>query len=385
MIKYINELKREELNGKKVLLRVDFDVPLRQLPITNNQPLTKIGEDFRIKAQKETIDYLISAGAKVLLVGHSGHDASDASFGPVVEELGEILGQTLTLVPHSELGGVHKLFEVSQLLLLDNIRQDSREVKNDEGLAVSLSNGFDYYVSNAFAVMHRNHASVAAIAQQLPAYAGLLVKKEIEKLGEAVNEPAEGKILILGGAKISTKLPVIKNFIDKAEKILIGGALANNFFQARCIKVGTSVVDNSVEPDVISEKIILPQDVLITDDKTGSSDAESSPIKDIDPNQAILDIGPETAKHYAEIIGGAKIVIWNGPMGLSEIDAFTEGTRVVAKAVATMERSIVGGGDTIAAIDKLGLMSQYDFISTGGGAMLEFLAGNKLPGLDVLG
>jgi len=385
MIKYINELKREELNGKKVLLRVDFDVPLRQLPITNNQPLTKIGEDFRIKAQKETIDYLISAGAKVLLVGHSGHDTSDASFGPVVEELGEILGQTLTLVPHSELGGVHKLFEVSQLLLLDNIRQDSREVKNDEGLAVSLSNGFDYYVSNAFAVMHRNHASVAAIAQQLPAYAGLLVKKEIEKLGEAVNEPAEGKILILGGAKISTKLPVIKNFIDKAEKILIGGALANNFFQARGIKVGTSVVDNSVEPDVISEKIILPQDVLITDDKTGSSDAESSPIKDIDPNQAILDIGPETAKHYAEIIGGAKIVIWNGPMGLSEIDAFTEGTRVVAKAVATMERSIVGGGDTIAAIDKLGLMSQYDFISTGGGAMLEFLAGNKLPGLDVLG
>src|SRR3989344_8580141 len=188
MIRYIYELKREELNGKKVLLRVDFDVPLAQPPTANNQLPTKIGEDFRIKAQKETIDYLISAGAKVLMVGHLGHGVSDASFYPIVEELGEILGQTLTLVPHSELGGVDpeqgregtqrasasygvdKLFKISQLLLLDNIRQDSREIQNDDGFARELANSFDYYVNNAFAVMHREHASVVAITRYLKSY-----------------------------------------------------------------------------------------------------------------------------------------------------------------------------------------------------------------------
>ncbi|MDO8669042.1 MAG: phosphoglycerate kinase, partial [Candidatus Buchananbacteria bacterium] len=372
---YINELKKEDLENKKVLLRVDFDISILD---------GKIAENFRIKAQKETVDYLISAGAKVLMVGHLGHDVSSLSFTPIVEELGEILGQTLTLVPHSELGEVNKLFEVSQFLLLDNIRQDSRETENDDGFAAELAKGFNYYVNDAFAVMHREHASVVAITKHLPSYAGFLIKKEIENLEQAMKAPAEGKILVLGGAKISTKLPVIKNFLKKAEKILIGGALANNFFQAQGINVGASVVDGRVKPDVNSDKIILPQDVLIADDKTGGSGAEISLVKDIDPNQAILDIGPETVKQYAKIIKGAKMVIWNGPVGLSEIDAFAEGTHVVAKAVASMERSIIGGGDTIAAVNKLGLLDRYSFISTGGGAMLEFLASNKLPGLEAL-
>ncbi|MBI2670209.1 MAG: phosphoglycerate kinase [Candidatus Yanofskybacteria bacterium] len=413
-MKYINELKKEELNNKKILLRVDFDVPLTQSPTTNpegetlspygagRQSLTKIGDNFRIKAQKETIDYLISFGAKVLLVGHLGHDVSGASFGPIVEELGEILGQTLTLVPHSELDGINpergregtqrasalygvdKLFGVGPLLLLDNIRQNSREIQNNEELAVSLSNGFDYYVNDAFAVMHRNHASVVAITRHLPSFAGFLIKKETESLRRALEAPVDGKVLVLGGAKISTKLPVIKNFLDKAEKILIGGAVANNFFKARGINVGASMVDNEFLLDVESEKIILPEDVLISEDKTGDSGAETSPIENIDSSHLILDIGPETAKHYAEIIKTAKMVIWNGPMGLSEVEVFAEGTRDIAKAVASAAKSIVGGGDTVAAVDKLDLLDRYSFVSTGGGAMLEFLAGNRLPGLEVL-
>src|SRR3989344_632144 len=231
MMKFIDELKKEELDGKKVILRADLDVPLRQLPTANHQSSTKIGDDFRIRAQKETLDYLVDAGAKILVVAHLGHEVSDKSFAPVVEEIGKILGQTLTLVPHAELASVDILFRGGQVLLLDNIRQDEREVQNDEGLAAELSNGFDYYVDDAFATAHRSHASIVAVTKHLPAYAGFLIKKETENLKQAMEAPTEGKILVLGGAKISTKLPVIKNFLDRAEKILIGGALANNFFK----------------------------------------------------------------------------------------------------------------------------------------------------------
>ncbi|MBI2062769.1 MAG: phosphoglycerate kinase [Candidatus Yanofskybacteria bacterium] len=374
-MKYLSDLKKQELNGKRVLLRVDFDVP-----ILNG----KIVEDFRIKSSKESLDYLINYGAKVLLIGHLGHDTSNASFGPIVEGLGEILGYTLTLVPHSELPNIDVLFAAGQTLLLDNIRQDPREIKNDEGLAVSLSKGFDYFINDAFAVTHRNHASVVAITKCLPSYAGFLIKKETENFKQAMESPVEGKILVFGGAKISTKLPVIKNFLDKAEKILIGGALANNFFKVRGIDVGASVVDDDFLLNIESEKIILPEDLLISDDKSGQSGGEIQQVKNIDPGHLILDIGPETAKHYTEIIKAAKIVIWNGPMGLSEIDAFAGGTRKIAEATASASKSIIGGGDTIAAVDKIDLLGRYSFVSTGGGAMLEFLAGNKLPGLEVL-
>jgi phosphoglycerate kinase len=289
-------------------------------------------------------------------------------------------------VPHAELASVDLLFEKCQLLLLDNIRQDSREIQNDEGLAVSLSNGFDYYVDSAFAVMHREHASIVAITKHLPSYAGLLTKKEVEGLSRAINAPADGKIFVLGGAKISTKMPVIKNFIDRAEKILIGGALANDFFQAQGINVGISVVDDTVSSDVRSENIILPGD-FITNIKGGDSDSIRlyKKVINIGAAEAILDIGPKTAEEWAEMIERSKMVIWNGPMGYFEHKDFEEGTEVIAEAVAKVEHSIIGGGDTIAAVDKFGFLDKYGFVSTGGGAMLEFLAGNKLPGLEALG
>lgn len=381
MIKYSNELKKEDLAGKKVLLRADLDVPIERVQGSG----FRVQEDFRIKAQKETVDYLLNNGAKVLMMAHLGHEVSDASFGPVVEEIGEILGQKIVLFPLGEFLTGNCNLETVNLALLDNLRQDKREVENDEGFARELSDGFDIYVNNCFATMHREHSSLVAITKFLPSYAGLLVRKEIENLKQTMDASAEGKVLVLGGAKISTKLPVIKNFLRKAEKILIGGALANDFFEAQGINVGASVVDQSVEPDVKNEKIILPEDVLISNDKTGKSAAEPYPVKDIPPSHLILDIGPETAKHYSEIIQNAKMVIWNGPMGYFESKSFEEGTEIIAQAVARAERSVIGGGDTIAAVNKFGLLDKYTFVSTGGGAMLEFLAGNKLPGLEALG
>ncbi len=376
MIKFLDQLSESDLKGKKVLLRVDFDVTVKD---------EKIEDDFRIKSHKEAIDYLVNNGAKVLLVSHIGHDDPSRTFEPIIEQIGEILNHILTLVPHSELTSLDLLFNASQVLLLDNIRQDPREIQNDDGFAVSLSNGFDFYVNDAFAVSHRKHTSVAAITKYLPSYGGFLIKKEIDNLSKAIAAPAEGKVLVVGGAKISTKLPVIKNFIDKAEKILIGGALANDFFQSQGISIGNSVTDDNVSPDVKSPNIILPHDILVSSDKTGQSGVELSPIKNINSDQTILDIGSETAKSFADIIKNSKMVIWNGPMGLSEVKAFAAGTVAVARAVAGASYSIVGGGDTITAADKLGLLDHYSFVSTGGGAMLDFLAGNDLPGLVALG
>lgn len=400
MIKYIDELKKEDLGGKKVLLRADLDVPLAQQSVPSSQlaaqnlkpkaesskPKATIAESYRIKAQKETLDYLEDNGAKVLMVAHLGHEVSDVSFGSVVEEIGEILGQKIVLFPLGEfLTGNCKL-ETVNLVLLDNIRQDKREMENDEKFAQELSNGFDIYVNNCFATMHREHASLVAITKFLPSYAGLLVKKETENLKQAMDAPADGKILVLGGVKISTKLPVIKNFVDRAEKILVGGALANDFWQAQGINIGSSIVDDSIAPDVRSENIILPRD-FITGTRSGDSESVRvyKKVANVGAKEAILDIGPETAEEWAEVIERAKMVVWNGPMGYFESKNFEEGTEVVAQAVARAERSIVGGGDTSAAVNKFGLPDHYGFVSTGGGAMLEFLAGNKLPGLEALG
>ena len=380
-MKYISDLKKEELKGKKVLMRSDLNVLLAQLPIANFQ-LPIIAEKFRIKAQKETFDYLVGSGAKVLLVAHL--NAGD-SFLPITDQIGEVLGQTLILVPHSELKKVAELFSEYPVLLLDNIRQDKRELENNDELARQLTDGFDFYINNDFAVCHRKHASVSAITRYLPSYGGFLLKKEIENLTKRINIPAKGKTLVLGGAKISTKLPVIKNFLGKAENILVGGALANDFFKAKGINVGLSLVDDSVPVNLtMSDVVKLPEDILISKDKTGQAEAEPYPVKDLDSEHLIVDIGPETAKHFAEIIKKSSLAIWNGPMGISEVEKFSEGTKLIAQAVAKVKHSVVGGGDTIAAVDKFGLLDKFSYVSTGGGSMLAFLAGEELPGLEAL-
>ncbi|MBI4160370.1 MAG: phosphoglycerate kinase [Candidatus Yanofskybacteria bacterium] len=377
---YLDELKPEALAGKKVLLRVDFNAPVPKLPFALKPNIVPPDiETFRIKAHKHTLDYLVNAGAKVTLVSH--HDILK-SFEPIVGQLGDILARRLELI---SLGKLQAPGGQGDLVLLDNIRQDPREEQNDDGFAAGLAEGFDLYVNDAFSVSHRNHATVAAITKFLPAYGGLLLKKEIENLAQAIETPMAGKVLIIGGAKISTKEPVIKNFLDKAEKILIGGAIANDFFQAQGIKVGNSIVDDLITPDFTSPKILLPEDILVSADLSGASVAAARQVADIGAEEIIVDLGPKSAQKFAEIIADSSIAIWNGPLGLAEVEAFAGGTKAVAQAVAAAKHSIIGGGDTIAAADKLGLLSKFSFVSTGGGAMLEFLAGNKLPGLEALG
>jgi len=235
-----------------------------------------------------------------------------------------------------------------------------------------LTEGFDFYINNAFAVCHRKHASVSAVTKFLPAYAGLLVTEEVAKLQEAVNAPKQGKIVIMGGAKSATKISVIKNFLNKADKILLGGVIVNDILKERGEYIGDSVADeNSAELlaglDLSTPELVIPNDFAKLNDK-------------------ILDIGPKSIDRYIDLIRGAKMVIWNGPLGLFEDDRFALGTNSIAEAVSALKvPTILGGGDTIAAISKLGLLDKFSFVSTGGGAMLEFLAGNKLPGLEALG
>lgn len=378
MIKFISELKKEDLNGKKTMLRVDFDVPAVG---------GKIVESFRIAAHRETINYLLGNGAKVALVSHI---STTGSFEQLVGQISLILGREFAFAPFSEHQSLPEKLATEDLILLDNIRQDPREVKNDDGLARSLARGFDYYVDDAFAVAHRDHASVSAITKFLPSYGGLLLKNEIENLFRAINLPKAGKVLVIGGAKISTKLPVIKNFLVKAEKILIGGALANNFFKFKGIEVGRSLVDNESlgalsELDLNAPELVLPQDAFVATDRSGAGQINASEIKNLSVDEIMVDIGPKTAEDFCRIIKNSLTVIWNGPMGLSEVDLFSNGTRAVAQAVVGVKNSIIGGGDTITALERFGLLANAGYVSTGGGAMLKFLAGDKLPGLEALG
>lgn len=356
------------LKDKKILLRADFDVPVGK----DN----KIIEPFRILKQKALIDDLINKGAKVVMVAHIS--ATD-SFAELMPQLHILLGHEIGFIKKVE--DIAGYFENYQGVgLLENIRQFNGETENNETFAKSLSDGFDLYINNAFAVCHRNHASVSAITKFLPSYAGPLVEEETGRLSKAVEAPKEGKILIIGGAKAQTKVPVIKNFLNKAEKILLGGVVANDFLKARGVDVGNSIVDDNYQEllaglDLNNPSLFAPKDFNIFENK-------------------ILDIGPETVKEYSEIIKNSKMIIWNGPMGMFEDERFAAGTKIVAEAIADSTAfKIAGGGDTIAALNKFGLTGKFDasagpgagFISTGGGAMLKFLAGNRLPGLEALG
>lgn len=340
MMKLITELSEKELYGKKVLVRVDFNVPVSD---------GKILETFRIKAHKETIDYLINYGAAITLISHSA----------VVENFKSLLGQIKTILGTEDFS------------LYDNVRKHNGEEMNDENFAKKLANSFDIYVNDAFSVSHRNHASIVAITKFLPSYAGLLMIKEIENLNKTIKSPKEGKTLILGGAKIDTKFPIIKNFLNKAEHILIGGAIANVFLKAEGVDIKDSLTDDHFLEDaknILKEKnIIIPGDYVISDDM-------------------ILDIGQKTIDQFVKIINKSKIVIWNGPLGKAEIPEFSYSSEKVAKTVIDSGVfSVIGGGDTIAFLEKNGLIGKFSYVSTGGGAMLQFLSGKTLPGLTALG
>lgn len=348
-----------DLKNKNVLLRVDFDVPVAD---------GKILEGFRIEKQKETLDHLVKNGAKVVMVAHIS--AAD-SFAELMPQLHLMLGHEINFLKSIE--EIPKYLDAyAGPALLENIRKFPGETDNSPELAAKLARGFDLYVNNAFAVCHRGHASVSAIAGLLPSCAGFLIEEETGRLGQALLEPKAGKVVIMGGAKAETKVPVVKNFLDKADKILIGGVVANDILKEKGHDIGSSLADtNSKELldglDLDSPVLGIPSDFRISEDR-------------------ILDIGPETEKEFTGILENATVIIWNGPMGLFENPDFAHGTQAVAKAMINSKAAkIIGGGDTITAVDSMGLLGKFDFVSTGGGAMLSFLAGEEMPGLKAIG
>ena len=360
-----------QLNNKKVLLRCDFDVPVRSsegakegVPVVDG----KILEKFRIEKQKPVIDFLLKQSAVVMVA----HIKAVKSFKEIMPELENLLGHKFGFIDSlGELGSKTTNLKPGQLYLLENIRNWPGEEKNDEIFAKMLADGLDIYINNCFSTSHRKHASVSAITKFLPSYAGFLLEEETAQLEKMISIPREGKIFIMGGAKTKTKIPVIKNFIDKAQNILVGGVVANDILKEMGVDIGLSVADRDTAGlleglDIRDKRLMIPLDFNIHERK-------------------IYDIGPNTIRDYVSMINGAKVIIWNGPMGLFEDERFSRGTYAIAEAVAKSEGfKTIGGGDTIAAVNKLGLLDKYDFVSTGGGSMLEFLGGNKLPGLEAL-
>ncbi|MBK5278493.1 MAG: phosphoglycerate kinase [Bacteroidia bacterium] len=348
-----------DLKDKKVLLRVDFNVPVTE----NNQ----IDDTFRVKKQKEIIDYLISHGAKVIMTSHI---TTVSSFADLIPQFHILLGLEINFI--KSVADIGKYFQnYAGPALLENVRQNEGEEKNDPEFAKELAEGFDLYINNAFGECHRNYASVSAITKCLPSYAGPLLEQEIVQLSKVIEAPKEGKVVIMGGAKASTKVPVIKNLINLSEAILLGGVVANDVLKEKDQDMGSSVVDADSHEllaglDLNDSRLVIPKDFIIFDNK-------------------ILDIGDETMHFYLDIVSKAKTIIWNGPLGLFENPVFAKGTNEIAQAiVASSAFKVIGGGDTISAVDKIGLLDKFDFVSTGGGAMLAFLAGDKLPGLEAL-
>ena len=348
---------------KKVLLRVDFNVPIKN---------KKISETYRIKANKETINFLINHGA---IIGLVSHITAIDSFEPILNQIKEVLSIDLDFINDCIGESVETSLNRTKpgsTFLLENVRKYEGEEKNDINFAKNLAEPFDLYINNAFSASHRNHASLVAITRFLPSYTGFLFVKEIDNLNKALKMPKENKTLIIGGAKIGTKLPVIKNFLDKAENILIGGAIANVFLKAKKRDIKKSLTDDNLLPEAKklleeSNNIIIPEDYIISDNM-------------------ILDIGPEAINKFINVINASRIVIWNGPLGKVEEEKFSIGSKKIAEAIINSGAfSVVGGGDTVAFLEKLALADKFDYVSTGGGAMLEFLAGNKLPGLFALG
>lgn len=390
-------VKDLNVDGKKVLVRVDFNVPLSK---DGNHT---ISDDTRIKAALPTIDYLLENNAKVILMSHLGRPKGEAnpefSLKPVAEWLENHYGEKFhflpadTVVDEKVKEEVEKL-ENGNLALLENTRYVKGETKNDPEFAKELSSLADLFVNDAFGTSHRAHASNVGVASNLESAVGFLIEKEIEIMGKALENPEKPFVSILGGAKVSDKIGVIENLISKVDYILIGGGMAYTFLKAQGKEIGKSLLeedkmDLSLElikkAEANNVKILLPKDVVIADDIKEDAETEIVDIDNIPQDKEALDIGPKTAKEYADIIKDAKTVVWNGPMGVFEIKIFANGTNEVAKALAeSSATTIVGGGDSALAIEEAGYKDKITHVSTGGGASLEFLEGKTLPGIDCI-
>ena len=382
-----------DVADKKVLVRVDFNVPLNDKG--------EITDDTRITASLPTIQYLLEQKAAVILMAHLGRPKGqvkpELSLAPVAKHLGKLLGKKILFAPdcvgEAAQAAASKL-KPGHILLLENLRFHKEEEKNDMEFAEKLASLADLYVNDGFGVSHRAHASVEGVTHFLPAAAGFLLEKEIQYVGQAVTNPLHPFVAIIGGAKVSDKIGVISNLLDKVDTLLIGGGMANTFLAAQGYKMGKSLVEED-KLDLAKEllakakknkvNMLLPTDLVMAAAFAPDAEHVTEKVKNLNQAYMALDIGAETSKAYAEALADAKMIVWNGPMGVFEMDAFCKGTEAVAKAVAkSRATSIVGGGDSVAAIEKLGLAKRITHISTGGGASLEYLEGKVLPGVAAL-
>ncbi|MAT41104.1 MAG: phosphoglycerate kinase [Anaerolineaceae bacterium] len=378
-----------DVDGKRVLVRVDFNVPIKE---------GKVGDDTRIQAALPTINYLLEHHAAVILCSHLGRPktAEDIQFSlrPVADYLSGLVDAPVSFAedcvgPKAEAAA--NALKPGQILVLENTRFHKEEKKNDPEFAKQMASLADLYVNDAFGSAHRAHASTEGVTHYLPAAAGFLLEKEIKYLGAAVAEPTRPFVAIMGGAKISDKIGVIDNLLVKADAVLIGGGMANTFFKAQGYPVADSLVEEEALDtartllDKAGDKLRLPVDVVIADAFDNEANVKVMGVGPIPEGWRILDIGPETVENYGKVISKAGTVVWNGPMGVFEMPNFAKGTFGIAKAVAASDAvSIIGGGDSVAAINQSGLADQVDHISTGGGASLEMLEGKELPGLAAL-
>ncbi|MFO7623867.1 MAG: phosphoglycerate kinase [Anaerolineales bacterium] len=382
-------IKDIDMRGKRVLVRVDYNVPIQD---------GSVGDDTRIRAAMPTVEYLLDQGAAVILCSHLGRPKGSPnpkySLRPVATYLAELMGRPVAFAedcvgPVAEAAA--NALQPGDVLLLENTRFHPEEEKNDPEMSRQLAGLADLYVNDAFGSAHRAHASTEGVARFLPAAAGFLLEKEIRYLGQAIANPEPPFVAILGGAKISDKIGVIRNLLKKADQVLIGGGMANTFFKAQ----GYPIADSLVEDEALdtarellqdgTNKLRLPVDVVIGDRFDAQAKSKTIPMGPVPEGWRILDIGPETILAYAKMISSAGTVVWNGPMGVFEFPRFAEGTFELAKAVANSPAlTIVGGGDSVAAIQQSGMADKITHISTGGGASLEMLEGLELPGLAAL-
>ena len=382
-----------DVAGKKVLVRVDFNVPLNDKG--------EITDDTRITASLPTIQYLLEHKAAIILMAHLGRPKGqvkpELSLAPVAKHLGKLLGKKILFAPdcvgEAAKAAASKL-KPGHILLLENLRFHKEEEKNDMEFAEQLASLADLYVNDGFGVSHRAHASVEGVTHFLPAAAGFLLEKEIKYVGQAVTNPLHPFVAIIGGAKVSDKIGVISNLLDKVDTLLIGGGMANTFLAAQGYKMGKSLVEEDkldlakallAKAKKNKVNMLLPTDLVMAAAFAPDAEHVTESVKNLNQDYMALDIGAATSKAYAAALADAKMIVWNGPMGVFEMDAFCKGTEAVAKAVAKSRAvSIVGGGDSVAAIEKLGLAKRITHISTGGGASLEYLEGKVLPGVAAL-
>jgi phosphoglycerate kinase len=380
-------------SGKKVLVRTDFNVPLAD---------GAVADDTRIRAALPTIRYLLEHGASVVLCSHLGRPRGPdptQSLRPVAQRLGELLSREVPLLPDVIGPAVRRAvvgLRPGELVLLENVRFHQKEEKNDPGFAKELASGYDLYVNDAFGAAHRAHASTEGVAKILPAYAGLLLEKELRALGGLLASPQRPFLAIIGGAKVSTKIDVLRALLVHVDALAIGGGMANTFLLAQGRRIGRSLA----EPDRVAEArrvledakaqrktVLLPEDVVCAPsvDEAGASNAKVMPSEAVPEDAAIVDVGPHTIEHYAEEIARAKTIFWNGPLGVFEIAAFANGTKRVAELLASSSAvTVVGGGESVQAVEELGLAEKLTHVSTGGGAALELIEGKTLPGVAAI-